>query len=164
MAWTFTVTNPQGVTKTASVRNPEFNDVDRIDYRQGRGTTEGGVVYVQDLEREDQVIELSFGFLSTEERGSFEDFFGRDGTLRQARPFSIDITDSSFIQKLKVGMVIGGSVWKVGGSFKVGQWVKPDTAALREVYLDQAELAWDQERDERFSLDLRLRIHHPSAG
>lgn len=163
MGWNFTIINPDGFTKTAAMRNAEFNDIDRSEFRQGRGTTDAGVVYVQDLDSEDQIIEVSWGFVTTEERAALEAFFGRDGTLRMARPFSIDISDSSFPQKIKAAMVIGGAVIKAGSAHKAGAIVKPDTTNLRNVFLDQPELSWAQERDERFSLDLRFRIHRPAG-
>jgi hypothetical protein len=159
VSWTFTVTNPEGITVTATIRNAEFNDVDRLNFRQGRGITEGGLVYVQDLDGADQFVDASWGFLTTTERADLEAFFGRAGTLRQARPFSIDITGSSFPQALKAGMIIGGAVVQAGDGLKTGQTVNADVANLRDVFLDQSELAFDQERDERFSLDLRFRIH-----
>lgn len=162
MSWTFTVTTPEGVTKTATIRNAEFSDIDRTTFRQARGTTDGGLVYVQDLDDADQFIDASWGFLTTAERAALEDFFGRTGTLRQARPFSIDITGSSFPVTIKAGMVVDGAVI-TPGSYKVGQVINADVANLRDVYLDQPELAFDQERDERFSLDLRFRIHHPGV-
>lgn len=158
MAWLFTVTPPSGLTKTATIRNAEFNDTDRTQFRQARGITEAGLVYLQDLDTEDQLIEASWGFLTVAERAALEDFFGRDGTLRQARRFSIDITGSSFPQKLKAGMLIGGAVVQAGSTFKAGATVKPDTSNLRNVFLDQPDLSFAQERDERFSLDLRFRI------
>ncbi len=144
------------------MRNSEFNDTDRTEFRQGRGITDAGLVFVQDLDSEDQLIEASWGFVTTEERADLEGFFGRDGTLRMVRPFSIDITDSSFPQTIKAGMLIGGAVIQAGSTFKVGAIVKPDTTNLRNVFLDQPELSWAQERDERFSLDLRFRIHRPA--
>ena len=162
MTWQFTVTNPDGITKTATIRNAEFNDVDRRRFHQGRGVTDGGLTYVQDLDQEDQFIDASWGFLTTDERGQLETFFGREGTLRQARPFSLDITGSSFPQRLKAGMLIGGAVVKAG-QFKAGAYVTPDTSSLRNVFLDQADLSFAQERDERFSLDLRFRISAPAG-
>jgi len=99
VSWDFSVTTPSGFTRTASVRNAEFNDVDRTEFRQGRGTTDAGLVYVQDLDDDDQFVEAAWGFLDISERAALEDFFGRDGTLRQARSFSIDIVGSSFPQK-----------------------------------------------------------------
>lgn len=161
MGWTFTVVNSNGLTKTAALRNPEFNDADRSLFRQARGTTDAGVVYVQDLDDTDQYVDISFGFLTTAERGAIQEFFGRDGTLRQALPFSVDIAGTSFPQKLKAGMTVGGVVVQAGSTYQAGDFVKPDTSYLREVYLDQDELTFQQERDERFSLDLRLRIHNP---
>lgn len=163
MSWTFTVVPPSGLTKTAVLRNAEFSDVDRLVFRQGRGTTEGGLVFVQDLDGDDQTIEASWGFMTLSERAAVEDFFGREGTLRQVRPFSIDITGTSFPQKIKAAMVVDGSVVKAGEGFKAGQTVQADTANLRDVFLDQPELVFDQERDERFSLDLRFRIHRPTG-
>jgi len=163
MAWTFTVETPEGFIKAASIRNAEFSDVDRRVFWQGRGQTDGGLVYVQDHDGAEQVIEASWGFLTTQERADLEDFFGRGGTLRMARSFSIDITGSSFPQKIKAAMVVAGSVIQAGSTYKAGDTVKPDTTNLRDVYLDQAELAFEQERDERFSLDLRFRIHRPAA-
>ncbi|KKM15975.1 hypothetical protein LCGC14_1690480, partial [marine sediment metagenome] len=59
------------------------------------------------------------------------------------------------------GMSVGGSVAQAGSKFKAGATVKPDTATLRNVFLDQPMLNFAQERDERFSLDLRFRIHRP---
>ena len=168
MAWTFTVTTPQGATKTATVRNAEFNDIHRTTFRQAKGTTEGGLVYVQDLDDADQFVDASWGFLTLAERAALEEFFGRNGTLRQARPFAIDITGSSFPQVLKAGTVYEGAVIQAGqqingATIQAGQVINADTANLRNVYLDQPELAFDQERDERFSLDLRFRIHHPAV-
>jgi len=163
VSWTFTVIPPSGITKPAVLRNAEFSDGDRVMFRQGRGTTEGGLVFVQDLDGEDQTIEASWGFMTLEERGAIEAFFGRDGTLRQARAFGIDITGTSFAQIIKAGMVIGGAVVQAGAGYVAGQTVKADTANLRNVFLDQPELLFDQERDERFSLDLRFRIHRPTG-
>lgn len=161
MAWVFTVTPPSGLTKTASIRNAEFNDADRREFRQARGTTEAGLVYVQDLDDDDQFIEASWGFLTPIERAALEDFFGREGTLRQTRAFNIDISGSSFPQKLKAKMVISGKIVQAGSTFKAGATVTPDTTNLRNVFLDQPDLLFAQERDERFSLDLRFRIHRP---
>ncbi len=162
MSWTFTVTPPSGITKTATVRNAEFNDTDRRSFRQGRAATEAGLVYVQDLDSDDQFVEASWGFLTVAERAALEDFFGRDGTLRQARAFDLDIVDSSFPQKLKAGMSVDGSVVQAGSTFKAGATIKPDTASLRNVFLDQPDIAFGQERDERFSVDLRFRIRRPA--
>lgn len=159
MSWTFTITTPAGFTKTATIRNAEFNDINRINFRQGRGVTEGGLVFVQDLDGDDQYVDASWGFLTVAERADLEAFFGRDGTLRQARSFSIDITGSSFPQVLQAATIIDGAVVEAGDGYKAGETVKADTANLRDVFLDQSELAFDQERDERFSLDLRFRIH-----
>lgn len=163
MSWTFTVTSPEGFTKTAAVRNPEFDDADSEEFRQGKGSTDGGLVYVQDLDQEDEIIQVTWGFLSVAERADLQDFFGRDGTLRQARSFSIDIEGSSFPQKLKAGAIINGAVVKAGEGHKAGDTVDPDVTTLRHVFLDQPGLPFIQERDQRFSLDARFRIHRPTG-
>jgi len=161
VAWTFTITNPDGVELTAVVRNAEFNDTLRGVRRQARGITDAGVVFVQDLDRLDDFLEASWGFLTSSERADLDAFFGEGGTLRMARPFELAISSSSYPTKIQAGMVVGGSIIQAGTTYKAGQFVNADTANLVGIYLDQDDVSFQQERDERFSLDLRFRIPRP---
>ena len=160
MSWTFTVTNPAGTVVTAVVRNAEFSDVKRRQRKQARGITEGGIIFVQDLSTDVELVEGSWTFLTSTERADLEEFFSINGALFQARAFSIDIAGSSFPQKLKCGMTISAAVVQSGDQ-KCGAFVEPTTTTLRNVFLDQDELAFTQERDKRFSLDMRFRIENP---
>ena len=161
MSWVFSIAGSNGRTLTKTVRSPEFSDITRLSRAQRRGLTDGGLVFVQDLVTRVQLVEGAWTWLTPTERGDLEEFFGSGGSLRQSRKFSISISGThSYPQVIHAGMVVGGATVQAG-VYKAGQFVTPDTATLNNVRLDQADLAFTQERTDRFSLSLRFRIENP---
>ena len=157
MTWSMSVDAPDG-TVSISVRNPLFGERDSEPRRQFRGVTESGLVFVQDLGREDRFLECSWTFLTPVMRSDLLLFFGPSGTLRQARPFTLTITNTTFAVVIGTGMTINRLALGTGQGFGTGQSVVPATVVLEGVHLEQPEIAFAQHRAERYSTELTFRL------
>ena len=157
MTWTFEVDGPDG-TVTAAIRNPEFSERTTEVRRQGKGVTEAGLVFVQDLGEQNEFIEGSWTWLTPAMRSALLLFFGPNGTLRQGRGFALTITGMNFPVVIGTGMVIDGVGLGTGQGYGTGQTVVPDTVVLDDVRLDQPDLSFAQQRNDRYSTELAFRI------
>jgi len=148
---------------TFTTRNPEFGEVHRLMRRQASARTDGGVVFVEDLGVDEEVIEATFMNLCTPERANLEKIFSEPFANRQENPITIQITNDpviggQFMQALTTGMVIDRVPLTTGQGFTTGDRVVADDPTLPIVFLDQPDLVFEQIRHQQYSLTLRLRL------
>lgn len=154
---TFSIVRPDK-TITALIKAMEFQDSERRARRQARGITEAGLVFVQDLGREDRFFDLSFQFLKPKERSDLLVFFGPDGTLRQARSFSVTFTAFDPDLGIMAALISTDQGFSTDEGLSTDQENQVQAATFNGVFLDQDELVFVQQLDGHWALDLRLRL------
>jgi len=153
--WTFETTRADGEVVTIDIRPPEFGDVTRRERAQAKGETDAGVRFVQDLGHEALFLDFEWANLTRCERDDLERFFGVQGTLFQARPFSIEVSDGSHAA---FGISTGLGL-STGEGWTSGQLVEAAGPRWGAVYLDTPVLAFTQDRTaQRYTIALRFRV------
>lgn len=161
MGWVFTMTRAGGGTQTLELRSPDFGDRHRSERMQARGDTDGGQRYVQDLGHTVTTFEGTWTNVTTCERSAMEKFFGVDGTLFMAYPFSIEVDDE---EDPPIGISTGMGL-STGEGYSSGQLVAAVGQRWGTAWLDQPALEFSHDRrDGRYAVNLRLRIEDDAVA
>ena len=158
MSWTFSIVRADGSPLSATIRNPDWGDLDQRIRRQARGETEAGIVFVQDHGREDQILQGTWNALTFCEKSDLLTFFGEQGSLYQARPF--DLTLDSGDTPVGVSTEQG---WSTADGLTTGELAVAPLAVFGSVYLDQPSLQFRTQQDNRYGLALQLRVAGSTA-
>lgn len=155
MTWTLTVRRADGSERSIAIRPPEFGDVISDDRQQGMARTDGGTRYTQDLGRSVVRYEATWRGLTACERRDMELFFGEEGTLRMARPFSIEVDDEED-PPIVISADLGLSADE---GWSADDFATADGARWGTVYLDIPRLAFSHDtRDQRYGIALAFEI------
>lgn len=163
MSVTLKVELEGGGVLSVTVPDFEFGDVDQFVRRQQAAETDGGQVFSQDLQVEDQFIDAGWNMLDSKARSDLMQFL-RAAVYRQ-RKVTLEIGGGAFAVPLSTGQVIAGQPIGTGfvprscdPALGTHATVQPDTAVINGARIEQSEAAFEQIRNARASVTLRFRV------
>jgi len=153
--WTLSTSPAAGGTVSAVMGAPEWGDTHEDERRQARAISDGGRVFVQDLEVEDHLINLVWHSATIEQWSALRKVLR--AAEWQVRRIQIDVTgDQAFPVGISPGQSIAGVGLSPGQGFSPGDTVKATTFTL-QVRLDQPSASVSQPVEGRVSVALRFR-------